>query len=449
MAGPVRTALVAVSAVAAAALVAAQVAAAPAPGRTELVSLSSAQEQGNQDSELSSTSADGRFVAFASLADNLVPGDTNVASDIFVRDRRTGKTERVSVSSLGAEGDRDSGFLNGMAGPSISANGRWVVFDSEAGNLVLNDTNGSSDVFIYDRLTGMTKLVSVSADGTHAATGFDGSISDDGDRVAFISFADDIVQPDTNFASDVFVRDLDRGRTVRVSDAPDGSQANNTSFAPHLDFDGDLVEFESFATNLVRGDDDSLDVFVHNLRTGRTEGISVQPGQSSGVNVRGGDGDISANGRFVVFSSQDETLVPGDDARFQQDVVLFDRFRDKYEIVSVDSRGRQGDDNSKDGAVSADGRFVAFTSFATNLVPEDENFRDDVFVRDRANDTTKRVSVGRHNAEGDLNSGAASIDFDGGVIAFTSAASTFVREHNQAFFANDIFVRDASRADDD
>src|SRR5919198_1762863 len=119
----------------------------PAPGFTELVSVSSAGVQGNQDSELASISADGRYVAFASLSDNLVPGDTNGSSDIFVRDRVTGTTERVSVSSAGREGNANSGLLNGMAGPSISADGRYVVFDSEASNPVKGDNKGGAHVF--------------------------------------------------------------------------------------------------------------------------------------------------------------------------------------------------------------------------------------------------------------------------------------------------------------
>src|SRR6059058_659740 len=163
-------------------------AALPAPGFTELVSVSSAGVQGNQDSELPAVSGDGRFVAFVSLADNLVPGDTNGAVDVFVRDRLTGTTERVSVSSTGVQGNAGSGLLNGMGGPSISADGRYVAFDSQASNFVKGDTNNAIDVFVRDRTTGTTERVSVSSvgmqgngDSTHP------SISADGSRVAFDS----------------------------------------------------------------------------------------------------------------------------------------------------------------------------------------------------------------------------------------------------------------------
>src|SRR5438477_10465809 len=137
----------------------------PAPGFTELDSVSSAGVQGNQDSEVPAVSGDGRYVAFASLSDNLVPGDTNGAVDVFVRDRLSGTTERVSVSSTGVQGNADSGLLNGMGGPSLSADGRYVAFDSQASNLVKGDTNGAIDVFVHDRLTGTTERVSVAGNG--------------------------------------------------------------------------------------------------------------------------------------------------------------------------------------------------------------------------------------------------------------------------------------------
>jgi uncharacterized repeat protein (TIGR01451 family) len=425
-----------------AAVAAADIAAAPAPGFTELVSVSSAGVQGDQDSELPAVSADGRFVAFASLSDNLVADDTNGRSDIFVRDRLTGTTERVSVSSAGRQSDADSGFLNGMGGPSISADGRYVAFDSEGTNLVKGDTNGTADVFVRDRLLGTTERISA---GTRFGGGTEGTISDDGNRVAFVSFADDIVQPDTNFTGDIFVRDRTTGVTVRVSDAPDGSEANNSSSNPDLNANGHVVAFDSFASNLVANDtDDALDVFVRNLDSGVTEGVSVSP--PSFVLNNGSGASISPDGNLVAFSTQASNLFP-DANGFVEDVVLFDRTSRTYEVESVNDAGAQGNDNSNQPSVSADGRYVAFTSFAQNLVPEDANFRNDVFVRDRVAGTTRRVSVGSAGEEGDLDSLAPAIDGDGQVIAFSSRASTFVPE-SQPFFASDVFVRDARPAAD-
>src|SRR5438309_6076589 len=192
-----RTAVAALAAAITVLVAAGSAGAQPAPGFTELDSVSSAGVQGNQDSELPAVSADGRFVAFSSLSDNLVPGDTNGAADIFVRDRLTGTTERVSTSSSGAQANGSSGLLNGMGGPSISADGRYVAFDSETSNLVKGDTNGAIDVFVHDRLTGTTERVSVASDGTQGnGSSTDASISADGNRVAFGSFANNLVQPD-------------------------------------------------------------------------------------------------------------------------------------------------------------------------------------------------------------------------------------------------------------
>ena len=416
------------------------VAAVPAPGFTELVSVSSAGVQGNQDSERPSVSADGRFVAFASLSDNLVPGDTNGKSDIFVRDRVTGTTERVSVSSAGRQGDADSGLLNGMAGPSISADGRFVVFDSQASNLVKRDTNGTSDVFLHDRLTGTTTRVSVSSTGAQAS-GQEGTISADGRRVAFTSFSDNLVPGDTNFSGDVFVRDLTTGTTVRASVASDGSQGNNSSSHPSLDGDGHVVAFDSAADLAPNDGNGTVDVYVHDLDSGATEAASIGPAGSSAVINHGSNANISSNGRFVVFDTQESNLFPDANGPVQ-DAVLFDRVTHTWEDESVGDTGQAGNDNSSVPVVSADGRFVAFTSRASNLVGDDTNNRDDVFIRDRQAGTTARVSVGSNGQQGDLDSVTGAIDADGQVIAFFSDSSTFVPE-TQSFFAFDIFVRDA------
>jgi uncharacterized repeat protein (TIGR01451 family) len=420
-------------------------AAVPAPGFTELVSVSSAGVQGNQDSERPAVSADGRFVAFASLSDNLVPGDTNGKSDIFVRDRLTGTTERVSVSSAGRQGDADSGLLNGMAGPSISADGRFVVFDSEATNLVKGDTNGTSDVFLHDRLTGATERVSVSSTGAQAS-GAEGTISADGKRVAFTSFSDNLVPGDTNFSGDVFVRDLSTGTTVRASVASDGSQGGNSSFHPSLDGDGHVVAFDSFADLAPNDGNGTVDVYVHDLDSGVTDAASIGPAGSSFVINHGSNANISSNGRFVVFDTAESNLFKDTNGPIQ-DAVLFDRTAHTWEDVSVSDTGKEGNDNSSLPVVSADGRFVEFTSFASNLVRDDTNNRDDVFVRDRQAGTTARVSVGSAGQQGDLDSISGDISEDGQVAAFFSDSSTFVPE-TQSFFAFDIFVRDARPAAD-
>jgi uncharacterized repeat protein (TIGR01451 family) len=353
-----------------------------------------------------------------------------------VRDRLTGTTERVSVSSTGTQANGNSGLLNGMGGPSISADGRFVAFDSEASNLIKGDTNGAIDVFVRDRLTGMTERVSVASNGTQG----DGdsthpAISGDGSRVAFGSFASTLVQPDTNFASDVFVHDRTTGATVRVSDAPDGSQGNNWSFSPDLDGNGHLVVFDSFASNLGGNPNATVQVFLRDLDAGVLEPISSPPGSTDPLE-QGQLGSISPDGRFVVFDERSSTLLP-------RAIVLLDRTTGTRDIESVNDAGAQGNDDSFDPVVDADGRFVSFDSVASNLVSDDMNNRSDVFVRDRQAGTTRRVSVGSNGEQGNLDSLGPAIDGDGQVIAFFSAASTLVPESGQGFFAYDIFVRDA------
>jgi Tol biopolymer transport system component len=227
-------------------------------GQTTRVSVASDGAQGNGDSECPSISADGRYVAFASLASNLVPGDTNGRMDIFVHDRLTGQTTRVSVASDGTEGNGDSGF------PSISADGRYVAFASLASNLVPGDTNGTWDVFVHDRLTGQTTRVSVASGGAqgNGDSRFP-SISADGRYVAFQSYASNLVPGDTNGVLDVFVHDRLTGQTTRVSVASDGTQGDSYSFGSSISADGRYVAFASYASNLVPGDTNGwADVFV-------------------------------------------------------------------------------------------------------------------------------------------------------------------------------------------
>ncbi len=194
---------------------------------TQRVSLDSGGVQGTGNSFAPSITADGRFVAFNSQAANLVAGDTNGFFDVFVRDRQTGITERVSVSTAGTQGDGDSSF--GYT-PSISADGRFVAFSSLATNLVANDTNGFADVFVRDRLSGTTERVSVATGGAAGnANSLTPSISADGRYVAFESFASNLVGSDSNGTWDVFVRDRQAGTTERASVDSSGSQANGGS----------------------------------------------------------------------------------------------------------------------------------------------------------------------------------------------------------------------------
>jgi len=196
---------------------------------TERVSVDSLGVQGNGDTYEASISADGRYVAFESAASNLVSGDTNSFTDVFVRDRQSGTTKRVSVSSLGAQGNNDSN------GASISADGRYVAFSSRASNLIGGDTNVTSDVFVRDRQSGTTERVSIGSGGAQAndASG-PASISADGRFVAFVSDATNLVSGDTNGVTDIFVRDRVSGTTERVSIDSGGLEGDSGSYQPAL-----------------------------------------------------------------------------------------------------------------------------------------------------------------------------------------------------------------------
>ena len=264
-------------------------------GQTTRVSVDSTGVQANSifGSSDSSISVDGRYVAFISNGTNLVPGDTNGIQDVFVHDRQTGQTERVSISSTGAQAN------GGVNNPYISGDGRYVTFASTASNLVAGDSNGVSDIFVHDRQTGQTSRVSVDSAGDQGNSHSEFPvISGDGRFVAFQSVATDLVAGDTNSSADIFVHDRQTGQTTRASKNSSGVQANSASLSPAISQDGNFVTFESFATNLVSGDTNGFyDIFVHDLQTGQTSRVSVD---SSGNQALGHDSlnpSISSDGR--------------------------------------------------------------------------------------------------------------------------------------------------------
>jgi Tol biopolymer transport system component len=365
-----------------------------------------------------SISADGRFCAFASKATDLVAGDTNGQWDVFVHDDVTGVTERVSVSSSGTEADADCNR------PGISADGRIVVFESRATNLVAGDTNGVEDVFVHDRSTGTTDRVDVASSGSPATQGaLDPALSADGRVVAFTSISDDLVPGDTNSAFDVFVHDLVSGVTERVSVDSAGTEGNDHSaLRPALSADGGVVAFGSLASNLVAGDTNGMvDVFVHDRGTGLTERVDVDSnGNESHGRIFSGP-SLSGDGRLVAFHDDAADLVAGD-TNNTQDVFVRDRSAGVTERVSVASTGVQSNGHSFDPVISADSRFVAFVSSATNLVPGDKNHAWDVFVHDRVGGFTDCVSVASDGLPADWDSRVPAIDGDGEIVAFSTRA---------------------------
>jgi len=387
---------------------------------TVLVSRAADGTQANSDSYEPAVSADGRWVVYRSDASNLVAGDTNGSYDVFVWDRVSEVTQRVSVASDGTQADYDSW------GPAISADGRWVTYYSSASNLVAGDTNGSYDVFVWDRVSGVTQRVSVASDGTQANYDSRGpSISADGRWVTYLSYASNLVAGDTNDRGGVFVWDRVSGTTQRVSVASDGTQANSDSWDPSISADGRWVTYGSWASNLVASDsNEQPDVFVWDRVSGATQRVSVA---SDGTQAYSGSYDpaISADGRWVTYLSYASNLVAGD-TNGDYDVFVWDRVSGVTERVSVGSDGTQANSKSWNPAISADGRWVTYYSYASNLVAGDTNGDYDVFVWDRVSGVTQRVSMASDGAQANYGSYAPAVSADGRWVTYESDAPNLV-----------------------
>jgi len=410
---------------------------------TQRVSMSSSGAQANETSRIPSASADGRYLAFHSDATNLVDGDTNASRDAFVRDRLNGTTERVSVDSSGVQGDHDSDAYP----PAVSADGRYVAFGSNATNLVDGDSNLSCDIFVRDRQNGTTVRVSVDSAGVGGDDdSIQPSISADGRYVAFQSVATNLVAVDTNGWADVFVHDLQNGATTRASVDSTGVQANSLCHDADLSADGRCVVFWSPATNLVAGDSNGLyDYFVHDRTSGTTELVSLDSGGAQGNGLSFGRSALSADGRFVAFESRATNLVAGD-TNGRADVFVRDRLTGTTERVSIATGGGEGDIDSGLPVISTDGRFVAFSSGAGNLVPGDTNAATDVFLRDRQSGTTERVSLASDGTQGDRESYVGWVSHDGRLVAFQSVAQNLVPADTNT--TSDVFVHDVAGGPD-
>lgn len=358
-------------------------------GAIECVNVSSEEVHGNGPcySEVA-ISADGRFVAFASVSSNLVEADSDDSMDIYVRDRVAGTTELVSKSSTGVKGN------DGSSKAAISADGRFVVFESGATNLVPGEPEILLNVFVHDRQTGATEQVDVSsAEVPGNSHSYSNSISADGRFVTFSSSADNLVADDTNGAGDIFVRDLQEGSTERVSLSSTGEQADGDSGYASISGDGRYVGFSSFAENLVEGDTNgNVDVFVRDLQEGTTERVSL----SSAGEEHNGDSAyipvLSADGRYVAFQSNGSNLVP-EDSDADHDIFVRDRETSETVWISVptDPSGTSG--NEWETAISADGSRVVFISSGSDIVPGDTNGTSDVFLREWFGTTVNEAPV--------------------------------------------------------
>jgi hypothetical protein len=399
------------------------------------------------------TVTDGRVIIFTSAASNLVAlPDTNNTHDLFVRDLRTGVTSLVSVNAAGTgSGNGKSGVraVQNFTDNALSESGRYVVFTSSASDLVANDTNGRDDIFIRDLETKTTTLVSMNSAGTNGGNNnsFFGSLSTDGSVVMFSSLAGDLVSNDTNNTMDVFARNLKTGTTILVSVNSAGTASgNNSSSGGMISADGQVVQFNSSASNLVANDSNGTgrDVFIRNLQTGQTSLVTVSADGLGSGNAATTGAALSRTGRFVVFVSKATNLVTMTDTNNMEDVFVRDVVAGKTTLVSVNQAGTDSGDNyaffTNRATISDDGNLVVFFSGASNLVANDTNGADDIFVRDIAAGKTTLVSINKTGTgSGNAASTGAEISADGRFVVFDSIATDLTPESHTT---QDAYVRD-------
>jgi Tol biopolymer transport system component len=404
-------------------------------GTTNRVSIGPRGVQGNGYSEVSAISANGRFVAFSSDASNLVPGDRNDAGDVFVRDLVRNETYLISTTTGHRQGDRFS------ERPAISADGRFVCFDSFADNLVPGDTNGDYDMFLRDRARLTTTRINVRPRGLQSKGFIDTcDISASGRYVAFDAAASRLVAGDTNDEDDIFIYDRLSHGLERANLGAKGAEARGGySILPSISANGRFVAFQSTAVNLV-GDaiGAGANIYVRDRAAGTTTLASRSVGGTS-IDLGVSNPAISGGGRFVAFDSNSTNLVPND-TNDADDVFVYDLQTGKTTRVSVGEGGRQANGDSGFPSISDDGRLVAFHSAATNLVKNDTNGVIDVFVHDRITGLTSRVSVASSGAQAN---GESSYHFAvsprGDIVVFTSEATNLVPGDTNG--QTDVFLR--------
>jgi len=343
----------------------------------ERVSVSTSGEQSNGDSYTPSVSGDGRYVVFTSAADNLTPGATGGYLNVYLHDRETGETRRLSQGLAGASANGDS------TDPSISDDGQFIAFASKATNLVASDINGEEDIFVYEFATNSISIASLTSDGEQLMRNDywtnNPKISADGRFVAFDSHASDLIPGDTNGAVDVFVRDRQLGETRRVSESTTGVQANQSSTVMGISADGRYIIFRSFTDNFTKGDTTDPDFFVHDMLTLETKQITYN--DSDYFTIDATNADISADGQYAIFVNNATDLVPEELIQFEH-VFYRDLETGATQLASVSSAGEPASNGAYYAALSGDGKYVVFSSISPNLDESFNNYRENFFLHE-------------------------------------------------------------------
>nr|WP_017200485.1 S-layer homology domain-containing protein [Arthrobacter sp. M2012083] len=378
----------------------------PGSGGVEIVSFIPNDTPGNRDFYLPSISGNGQFVAFTSAVPGLVSGDENSVDDVFVKDMSSGTVRLVSATPQGQPGDLRSD------GPAISADGKFVAFVSDATNLSNAFLPGTQDIYIRDLTGDSTQLVSATPSGNRGNGGsLAASVSSDGRFVAFFSTASDLVAGDSNGVADVFVRDVKSGTTRLISASASGGHANGSSDYPSISADGRFIAFSSSASNLVAGDTNGVvDVFVHDTTLGSTRLVSTplngQPGKGSG------GPSISADGRYVAYHSFSTSSTPN--------VFLRDMETGQARLVSEKPVGSSVDGFSVSPSVSGDGRYVAFITAELDMLSGATKQGEDIYVRDMQTGAMQLVSRTPSGLPSDDSHLMKTLSADGRYVAFSS-----------------------------
>ena len=417
-------------------------------GGTSRISVDSSQLEGNGasfvfgagSSSVNALSGDGRYAVFDSAGTNLVAGDTNTVRDVFLRDLVSGVTTRVSTSANGTQGNSYSW------GGAVSADGQYVAFSSLASNLFNGDTNGSFDVLLKNIQSATVTQVSTSSAGVAGnGNSYARAVSADGRFVAFQSYATNLVSSDTNAVLDSFVKDTLTGATTRVSTSSTGAEANYYSISSAISGDGRYVAFFTVASNLVAGDTNGTrDAFIKDTTTGSTILVSTDSNGAQAVGGGSSAAAISADGRYVAFHSFATNLVTGD-TNAVCDGFIKDTLTGRTTMVTTGSHEEQGNGNSYISSMSSDGRYIAFRSAASNLVPGDTNSATDTFVKDTLTGELLRININSSGAEASALSAStgAALSADGRVALFSSTAANLITGDTNG--VEDVFIRDLTR----
>ena len=354
--------------------------------QNERVSFGMNGQEPNSRVESPSISADGRFIAYSSYASNLVPTDTNGTIDVFLYDRQTQQTTRPVHNKNGGQ------VAYGTDTPRLSRDGRYLFFISVSNDVVPNSINFVRKIFVLDRQTDTVTRVTNSTTGSEPNNdSYIGQVSADGNWLTYFSFANNLVPNDTNNKFDAFVSNRDGTITERVSVSSAGVQANNQAYAVAISGDGRYALFNTTANNMVPNDTNNApDVFLRDRQAQTTTRISVADDGSQTISSYFGSA-MSPDARYICFYGYGSGFLP-QNTPAREYAFLKDRATNHTELISVAPNGAYPNGNSQIGSISDDGRHVVFRSNASNLAPNDTNTIDDVFLRDRLVNVTTCLS---------------------------------------------------------